>query len=103
MIEFKEDEIYEPARFVMSQAEKREPGFMKLLAEVQQFLRTCFFGTIAKMELKGQKPHHVQMVMWYYRNEGWDVAYDRQYSKQKDADGKFAVQEWLCFKDPKHK
>ncbi len=64
--------------------------FQKLLVNVRHELKEKFFGTYATVEVTQYKKHHLQLLMFLYRESGWHI------SSLAD-EGK----EYLRFRDPR--
>lgn len=64
--------------------------FQKLLINVRDELKEKFFGTYATVEVTQYKKHHLQLLMFLYRELGWHI------SSLAD-EGK----EYLRFRDPR--
>jgi glutamine cyclotransferase len=68
----------------------KDEAFNDLLSYVHDMLKQNFYGTYATVEVTARAKHHMQLLMFLYREQGWHV------SSLMD-DGK----EYLRFRDPR--
>ena len=68
----------------------KDEAFNDFLSYVHDMLKQNFYGTYATVEVTAREKHHMQLLMFLYREQGWHV------SSLMD-DGK----EYLRFRDPR--